>query len=130
MENGTVKRLRRLLLLVVFVGCSSVRDPGRTFALRLHPGDDLRLSLERLAVENRIQAGYVATCVGSLKQVGVRYADRTDSVIVDGPWEIVALGGTLSLDGPHLHISVADAEGRRSVAIWLRDRSCIRQPRS
>ncbi len=29
-----------------------------------------------------------------------------------GPLEIVALSGTLSPDGVHLHLAVADAEGR------------------
>lgn len=102
-----------LLTAVLLASCASTANPAaRTFAVRLHPGDDLRLSLEKLTSDQHLRAAYVATCVGSLREASIRFADRKQSEIVKGPLEIVSLVGTLSPDGPHLHITVSDGEGR------------------
>jgi uncharacterized protein len=58
------------------------------------------------------RAAYVATCAGSLRQAAIRFADQKETTTLTGPFEIVSLAGTLSPDGPHLHITVADATGR------------------
>lgn len=57
----------------------------RTFTLRLHPGQDLRIELEAFARASGLRAPFVLTCVG-----------------------------TLSEDGPHLHLTVGDNECRVS----------------
>jgi predicted DNA-binding protein with PD1-like motif len=44
--------------------------------------------------------------------VAIRFADQKSTTILTGPFEIVSLSGTLSPDGSHLHISVADGTGR------------------
>ena len=80
-----------------------------THALRLHPGQDLRLALEERARE--LAAGCVLTCVGSLARARLRLAGGDEVLELAGPLEIVALVGTLSPDGPHLHGSFADARG-------------------
>ena len=85
--------------------------------LRLQPGDDLRGSLvaafAALAADGA-QAACVLSCVGSLRAAVLRYADQSRGTALAGPLELLALSGTLSEDGPHLHGSVADALGRVS----------------
>lgn len=83
-----------------------------TYVLRLSPGDDVRESLERSVPERRVAAGWVLACVGSLARATLRYAGHRRGTIVSDPLEIVALSGTLSPDGVHLHMACADAEGR------------------
>ncbi|MBE9171571.1 DNA-binding protein [Cyanobium sp. LEGE 06143] len=41
----------------------------------------------------------------------LRLADRQESTTLDGALEIVSLAGTLSADGAHLHIAIADNTG-------------------
>ena len=52
------------------------------------------------------------TCVGSLSRVRLRLAGGTQHATWQGAFEIVALTGTLSQDGSHLHLTVADDQGR------------------
>jgi predicted DNA-binding protein with PD1-like motif len=54
----------------------------------------------------------VLTCVGSLSQARLRLAGGAEHRTWQGAFEIVALTGTLSQDGGHLHLAVADHEGR------------------
>lgn len=84
----------------------------RTHALRLHPGEDLRLALEEARRARALGAACVVTCVGSLARAELRMAGGDEVRTLDGPLEIVSLVGTLSPDGPHLHGSFADATGR------------------
>jgi predicted DNA-binding protein with PD1-like motif len=84
----------------------------RTLALRLRPGTDLKRELEALVVRERIRAGWVLTCVGSLAQARLRLAGGAEHATWQGRFEIVALAGTLSQDGGHLHLAVADEHGR------------------
>ena len=101
-------------LLFVAAACTSTTPHGdvRAHAIRLGPGDDLRARLEQFARDEKIEAGFVMTCAGSLRRVAIRFADAKDATMLDGPFEIVSLSGTFSGDGPHLHISVSDATGR------------------
>ena len=84
----------------------------RTIAIRLRPGADLKRELVALAARERVQASLVLTCVGSLSQARLRLAGGTEHATWQGPFEIVALTGTLSQDGGHLHLAVADQQGR------------------
>jgi uncharacterized protein len=83
----------------------------KTYALRLKPGQDLRLELEDFVAAKRLRAGLVLTCVGSLTKAALRLADASDTTLLEGKFEIVSLVGTFSTDGPHLHISVSDQAG-------------------
>jgi uncharacterized protein len=47
-----------------------------------------------------------------LSGVRLRLAGGTKHATWQGPFEIVALTGTLSQDGGHLHLAVADQQGR------------------
>jgi hypothetical protein len=80
--------------------------------LRLTAGDDLREALGRVPEELDFEAGYILAAVGSLEPAVIRLAGRDVPTKLDGPHEIVLLSGTLSPDGPHLHLAVADGDGR------------------
>lgn len=80
--------------------------------LRLAAGDDLREALGRAPQELGFEAGFMLSAVGSLQPAVIRLAGSDASTRCEGPFEILVLSGTLSLDGPHLHIALADGEGR------------------
>lgn len=84
----------------------------RVWALRLGPGQDLRQELEAFARSKGLRAGFVVSAVGSLREVRLRLANQEEATAFPGPVELVSLGGTLSPDGPHLHLSVSDSTGR------------------
>jgi predicted DNA-binding protein with PD1-like motif len=90
----------------------AVPSPMTVRALRLGPGADLGKALSRFARENRLRAGVVLTCVGSLSRVVLRLADQAEGTTFDGKHEIVSMVGTLSPDGDHIHLAVSDATGR------------------
>lgn len=83
-----------------------------TCSVRLRPGQDLKKVLEALVQQERIAAGAVLTCVGSLTDVTLRLANQEGSSTWQGHFEIVSLVGTLSANGSHLHMSVSDSTGR------------------
>ena len=78
--------------------------------LRLAPQQDLRAALEAAFAGH--DAGFVLQGIGSLSVARIRYAGLPQSTELRGDMEILSLAGTLSPDGAHLHISVADAHGR------------------
>jgi len=81
------------------------------FALRLHPGHDLKKSLAAFVNEHQVQAGYIMSCVGSLSICNLRYAGQTEGFTAAKKFEILSLSGTLSMHGLHLHIALADDTG-------------------
>jgi uncharacterized protein len=83
-----------------------------TYPFRLKPGQDLRKSIEEYVKENDIKAGWVATCVGSLTDYNIRFANQKEGNTGTGHFEIVSLTGTVSTNGSHIHISVSDSTGR------------------
>ena len=80
-------------------------------ALRLKPGQDLRTSIENYVKENKITAGWITTCAGSLTDYNIRFANQQTGTTRRGHFEIVSLTGTLSENGSHMHISVSDSTG-------------------
>ncbi|KND62221.1 hypothetical protein BVER_01856c [Candidatus Burkholderia verschuerenii] len=85
-----------------------------TFTLRLSPGDDLRLSLDRAFQARGASAAFVLQGIGSLSVAMLRYAGRDAAAELRGDFEILTLAGSLSAQGPHLHMSISDADGRVS----------------
>ena len=79
--------------------------------LRLQPGDDLRLALEAWMGAQQELAGCVISAVGSLSLAQLRLAGATEARAIHGELEILSLSGTLSPDGAHLHIAIADSKG-------------------
>ena len=86
------------------------------YTLRLRPGQDLRFEIEKFAHDNNIQAGCIASCVGSLSHVNLRMAGATPEnknyKNLKGNFEIVSLVGTVSTEGYHLHMAVSDEKGQ------------------
>ena len=58
------------------------------------------------------EAASVLSVVGSLNHATLRFANQPEATRVDGPLEILSLSGTLSKHGAHLHLSVADGDGK------------------
>ena len=83
----------------------------QTWVLRLSPGVDPVDSLLDACKENGWTAAFVISGLGSLAHARLRFAARPEACDIAGPLELVSLSGTLSLDGPHLHASVSDAQG-------------------
>ncbi len=116
-----------LALVVLLVGCAASepplegpnglqgvsRAPLRVVVVRLVPGDDPKAALDRFVREEKIEAAFVLSCAGSLTRAVIRFADKKEATPLEEKLEIVSLTGTLSASGgSHLHISVANGEGR------------------
>ncbi|MBE9173687.1 DNA-binding protein [Cyanobium sp. LEGE 06143] len=79
--------------------------------LRLRPRVDLRLALEDWMGQQRQQAGCLINGIGSHSVARLRLAGRQEITTLTGDLEILSLAGTLSPDGAHLHIAIADNSG-------------------
>ena len=80
--------------------------------LRLLPGADLRAALETELAAHSQRAAVVISGIGSLSGARVRLAGASEPDNLRGDLEILTLAGTVGGNGSHLHISVADCEGR------------------
>ncbi len=83
-----------------------------TYTFRLLPGQDLNKSINDFVYNQRISAGCILTCVGSLTQAVIRYANKPEATLVEGHFEIVSLVGTVAAGGSHLHLSISDGHGK------------------
>lgn len=92
-------------------GAAGFPVPAQPQPLRLPPDVDLRAALEQLTRERGLSA-FVLGGIGSLHDARLRLAGATDACMIGGPCEIVTLAGSLTPDGVHLHMAVADATGR------------------
>ncbi|MGV1720898.1 PPC domain-containing DNA-binding protein [Vibrio furnissii] len=81
-------------------------------ATRLTQGADLKQSIMALVQAHGITAGSIASCVGCLSHLNIRLADSTSTLSLQAPFEIVSLMGTLTPHHLHLHIAVADSQGK------------------
>lgn len=114
-SRHTMRRMRTALLAAaLLLGACSTTPHERTtmHALRLLPGQDVRAELQRYVDAHDIEAGWVASCAGSLTDFHLRYADQPSGTTGHGHFEIVSLSGTLSKNGSHLHLAIADEQGR------------------
>lgn len=96
----------------------------KVVTLRLKPHDDIKMKLEEFIKSEKIKAACIITCVGSLEQAAIRYADQQHMDTMKGKFEIVSLTGTLAVSGSHLHISISDSTGR-TIGGHLKDGSLI-----
>lgn len=80
--------------------------------VRLRPQQDLRSALDAILGDAGLGAAFVVQGIGSLSVARIRLAGMSDALELRGDLEILTLAGSLSPDGSHLHISVADAQGR------------------
>ena len=82
-----------------------------THVFRLKPGADLKRSIQDYVDKQGLEAAWVVTCVGSLTDYTIRFANQEKTDSGKGHFEIVGLVGTLSKNGSHLHISLSDSSG-------------------
>lgn len=102
-----------LVLVTVVVACHSNQTENmKIHAIRLKPGQDLKIEIEKLVTQEKIQAGWIITAVGSVTETNLRYANMSAGEKLQGYFEIVSLVGTISTSGSHLHMSVSDSTGR------------------
>ena len=93
----------------------SVQPTGRVFALRLDPGDYLLESIRDLIQKENIQAGYVASAIGTLDACVMHMVMTTSYPPVehfarweDRPLELTSIDGLIVGGTPHLHMVVSD----------------------
>ncbi|MCA8831658.1 PPC domain-containing DNA-binding protein [Hymenobacter pini] len=91
---------------------SSASSSMRAYALRLRPGQDVRQELQAFAEQHQLRAACILSAVGSLTTATLRLANQEGPTVYQGHFEVVSLVGTLSINGSHLHLSVADSTGR------------------
>jgi hypothetical protein len=84
----------------------------QNYTFRLRPGQDLFDSVQAFAMEQHVEAGCILSGVGSLSHATIRLANREYSSEYEGPFEIVSITGTISIHGSHLHIAIADENGK------------------
>jgi predicted DNA-binding protein with PD1-like motif len=79
--------------------------------LRLPPGEDLRRALEATATAAG-SGSFVVSGIGSLWHPRLRFAAAEAETQLEGPFEILSLSGSITPEGAHLHIAVADGQGQ------------------
>jgi uncharacterized protein len=84
----------------------------QSHALRLLPGQDLKAGIQEYINGRKIKAGWIVTCVGSLTDFHIRFANASDGTRDSGYFEIVGLTGILSENGSHIHICISDDKGK------------------
>jgi uncharacterized protein len=89
-----------------------MNTPMQAHALRLSPGEDLRDALTRALHELNMQAAFVIQGIGSLSVAQLRFAGEDNATAIRADLEILTLAGSLSVNGVHLHMAVADSIGR------------------
>jgi predicted DNA-binding protein with PD1-like motif len=123
-KKMAVKKMAWIILVFVFlfseVACLSGLNGGvKAYAFRLTPEMELKQALLDFTLRNGIEAAYVASCVGSVKNAHVRMASYTRDNVnetnqirqLHNNNEILSLVGTLGPDGAHLHIALSDPDG-------------------
>ena len=102
------------LMVMGVMACQSkpMNQSDKTYAFRLKPGQDLKLSLDSFVKANQLEAAWIQTAVGSLTDYHIRFANQPNGNKDTGHFEIVSLVGTLSVNGSHIHISVSDTTGK------------------
>lgn len=78
--------------------------------LRLAPSADLRSAIESAVTGHT--AAFVVQGIGSLSVAQLRYAGIDAPTELRGDLEILTLAGSIAPNGAHLHMAVADAQGR------------------
>mgnify|MGYP001824991160 CR=1 FL=1 len=81
------------------------------YPIRLGPGIDPYEYLEKWVNDKGIEAAVIQSCLGSLTEASVRFANQPEATVMKGPFEILNMTGFMSTYGSHYHISLADEKG-------------------
>ncbi len=110
-----MKYILLIILSIAFIQCKNPKTMDveniKIHALRLKPNQDLKQEIEAFVKKENIEAGWIMTCVGSLTQANLRYANQPEGTKSKGHFEIVSLVGTVSVNGSHVHLSISDSLG-------------------
>lgn len=105
-----------VLVVILLISCTASKSTpmpnNNIYIIRLKPGMLLKEEIQKFANVQHIQAGWIATCVGSLTEYAIRFANQPEVATGTGFFEIVSLSGTVSENGSHLHIAIADSTGK------------------
>jgi len=109
-----MKLIYIILVSLITLSCQqkTTMNNCTAHAFRLKPGQDLKNAIQNLVNEKQIKAGWISTCVGSLTNYNIRFANQPAGSSDSGHFEIVSLTGTVSVNGSHLHISISDSTGK------------------
>jgi predicted DNA-binding protein with PD1-like motif len=107
-----MRKITLSLLILILSLQTMAQSSTKSYALRLKPGEDLKKNIELFLKENNIKAAGIVTCVGSLLVANIRFANQPNGKLMKGHFEIVSLTGVLSINGSHIHISIADEKGK------------------
>lgn len=75
--------------------------------IRLHRGEDILESIEKVCTEKNIHCGFIVSGVGCISKGRIRDASGVTVREINEDCEIVSLTGTVSLNRCHLHISLS-----------------------
>ena len=89
--------------------------------MRLKPGEDLKKEIMNFVLANQIEAGWIVTALGSLTDYHIRFANQNSGQKGSGHFEILSLSGTFSVHGSHIHICIADKDGKTTGGHLLDD---------
>ena len=84
----------------------------KSHVMRLLPKQDLKKELIAFTQKTKLKAAFVVSCCGSVESLKLRLADSNTLLEKFEKFEILSLQGTLSPDGAHLHMAVADSQGQ------------------
>ena len=108
--------LPALVCVSIFNSCKTIKSTAmpatKSYAIRLKPGADLKKSIQSFVTAHNIQAGWIVTCAGSLTVYNLRFSKQPSGTNGTGHFEIVSLGGTLSVNGSHIHLGISDSTGK------------------
>jgi len=79
----------------------------KTVCKRLHRGDDLLLSIHRIAREEKLKAAVVLSAVGCVSSARLRDASGVNVRELPEHFEIVSMTGTVSAARCHLHVALS-----------------------
>ena len=84
---------------------------NKFYSLRLLPNQDIKIEIQNFCTLNDISAGCILSAVGSLNLVKLRLAGAEAFFESSQKFEIVSATGTISKNGSHVHIAIADERG-------------------
>lgn len=100
------------LLLSLYAMSQTKTSAMTTYALRLRPHEDVKVAIMKFAVDHKLKAACILSAVGSLEQFHIRFANQEKGVLQGGHFEVVSLTGLFTATAAHLHMSVADEQGK------------------
>jgi predicted DNA-binding protein with PD1-like motif len=111
-----MKKITRIIIsafsILLLLSCHHKIMSTNSYVFRLKPGQDLSDGISNFVKEHNVQAGWISTCVGSLTDFTIRFANQNESSQGSGHFEIVSMTGTVSVNGSHVHISISDSTGK------------------